>query len=238
MPIKRPFSDEMMMLDAIQVLVEIETGSQTIQIVDSADHGKCLIIDGVIRVAQKDHYLHDRELVKKLRPNDSTILIVGGGNGYVAQRVIAENPFARVNVDIVDCEFEVVRACERYLGQDVFKEELVKVYTQDICSYLEECGKNYDGIAVDFSKPSTERFWQQLLSLANQRVRNCGWIALRVGKVVDRELSRIQSVEAMTRFLKQNGWGNIESSEVMVPSCGESSPFLFGVKFNEKSDYH
>ncbi len=136
------FYQRILFTAVVQLIVEIETSIQKIQILDTVNFGKCLIIDGVMQTAQKDHYLYDRELIKNLQPDDKNILILGGGDGYVAQRVISENPYAHVFVDVVELDVEVVKACERYLGQDVFKNDNVNLHIEDALQYLENTKKN------------------------------------------------------------------------------------------------
>jgi spermidine synthase len=226
-----------MMINVVQVIVEIETALQKIQIVDTVEYGKCLLIDGRMETAQSDHYLHDRELVKKLRSTDKDVLILGGGDGNVAQRVISENPGAHINVDVVDLDVEVVKACERYLGQDVFSNDNVDLKIADALHYLKTTKKTYDGIIVDLTHIPIGRteedqfvqFFKDLCVLSYERTADDGWITIRAG-ATEVTTSYIDAVSIITPLLKMAKWRNIENSDVVIPSYGESCAFLFARK--------
>lgn len=228
---------ESMTVEVVQKIVEIETALQKIEIIDTKEFGKCLIINGALQTAQKDHYLYDRELIKKLRPDDKRVLILGGGDGYVAQRVVSENPFSQVSVDLIDLDVEVIKACERYLGQDVFQRDAVRVHIGDASHFLMTTKESYDGVIVDLTdvplgrkeKKQFIQFYTDICTSAHAKTNADAWITLQAGTTVVRK-DYFDAVSIITPILKKSGWRNVECSDVMIPSFGESRAFLFAQK--------
>ena len=228
---------ENMTVEVVQKIVEIETAVQKIEIVDTKEFGKCLIIDGILQTAQKDHYLYDRELIKKLRPDDERILILGGGDGFVAQRVVSENPYSQVRVDLVDLDVEVIKACERYLGQDVFTRESVRTHIGDALHFFTATKESYDGVIVDLTdmplgrkeKEQFIQFYTDICAASYEKSQPHAWIALQAGATITGK-ERFDAVSIITPILEKCGWCNVECSDVMIPSFGESRAFLFAQK--------
>lgn len=232
-----PGTDKKMTVEVVQKIVEIETALQKIEIIDTKEFGKCLLIDGSLQSAQKDHYLYDRELIKKLQPDDSNILVIGGGDGYVTQRILSENPLSTVRVDLVDLDVEVIKACERYLGQDVFAHERVHVHIGDALHYFTATKEMYDGIIVDLTdmplgrkeKKQFTQFYTDLCSRAHEHTRIGGWIAIQAGTTMVQD-GFFDTATVITKILKKCGWRNIECSDVMISSFGASYAFLYALK--------
>ncbi|MFA5986092.1 MAG: adenosylmethionine decarboxylase [Parcubacteria group bacterium] len=228
---------ELMYVDVVQDIVEVETALQKIMIVDTKEFGKCLIIDNMMQAAEKDHYLYDREMIKKLRPEDKNILILGGGDGYITGRVLAENPQSKVRVDVVDLDVEVVRACERHLGQDVFCNEQAQLHIADALHYLKTTDKNYDGIIFDLTDKPIGRedgeefsaFYDEACDLAYEKLTDGGWIAIQAGASTV-SVETVDAVSIVKEILQEKSWKDIEQSDVFVPSFGTNHAFLFAKK--------
>ncbi len=105
-------------LKIINVLAKVVSPFQEITVIDSAEYGKCLIIDNVLQCSEADHQIYDREMLKLLSTDDKNIAILGGGDGYIAQMAIQTNP--RLSVTVVELDPEVVNCSRIYLGQTIF----------------------------------------------------------------------------------------------------------------------
>src|SRR5688572_3495170 len=64
---------------------------QEIAVYDTQEFGKCLLLDGSIQCTQSDHEQYDRIILKKLKPSDQRLLILGGGDGYIAETALKLN---------------------------------------------------------------------------------------------------------------------------------------------------
>ncbi len=67
------------------------TEFQKIEIVDTFNFGRCLILDGKIQSTEMDEYIYHEALVHPamiLHPAPRRVLIIGGGEGAVIREVL------------------------------------------------------------------------------------------------------------------------------------------------------
>ncbi len=216
------------------VLVEVESEFQNISLVDTKRFGKCLVIDGIVQTSETDHHIYDGEMLKKMKAEDQNILILGGGDGYIAERAIADN--SQVKVDVADLDIEVVRSCEQYLGQDVFNDERVKLYIGDALHFMKMSDKKYDGVVCDLTdapigrkeKAEFVKFFEEVISLAAKNLKDGGWISIQSGASAVSG-NYIDAVNVVDGILRKH-FKAVERSDIHIPSYGESCAFLFGGK--------
>ena len=65
---------------------------QKITIYDTELYRKCLFLDDLIQCSEKDHEEYDMALLRKLKPADRNLLVLGGGDGHTAQMALKLNP--------------------------------------------------------------------------------------------------------------------------------------------------
>jgi len=222
-------------------IAEIDSGFQKILLVDSINFGKCLFIDGITQCSEKDHDLYDREILKILDKKDKHILVLGGGDGYVAEMAHKINP--ELNIRVIDLDVEVVKSCEKYLGQKIFKNKKVKLYIEDALHHLRVLIKKnkikLDGIVFDLTdepvrkkdknaKESFIKFYEELIDISHKALKENGWISMQAGasKVV---LKYNDTVATLSKLLKKK-FKKVERTDIMIPSFGEKNAFLFGRK--------
>ena len=78
---------------SLKVAKELHTSKsafQDIQVFDSTDYGRVLVLDGAIQLTERDEFAY-QEMIAHLpifaHPNPKKVLIVGGGDGGVAREV-------------------------------------------------------------------------------------------------------------------------------------------------------
>jgi spermidine synthase len=230
---------EFMKLEVENILHESRSGFQKIVIADTKDYGKCLIIDGVMQTAQVDHALYDKEILKPLKKIDSQILILGGGDGYVAEMALKLHP--KLKIDIIDLDVEVVKVAQKFLGQKIFGNKNVHLSIGDALHFLKTMEKKYDGIICDLTDTpiGTEKeakdfkkFFEKIISLSEQKLKKDGWMSVQSGAscTVDGFINEVVIIE---NILKKHLFG-ISRSDVFIPSYGESCAFLFAKKNAKK----
>ena len=72
------------------VLHEEQTPYQHIQIVDTLQYGRMMILDGVFQTSVKDEWMYHEMIAHvplMLHPNPQRVLIIGGGDGGCAREV-------------------------------------------------------------------------------------------------------------------------------------------------------
>ena len=81
-----------------------------IQIFDTKVYGRMLVLDGIIQITEKDEAAYSEMLAHpaiKILKNLKEVLIIGGGDGAVAEEVLKYNFVKRI--DLVDIDEEVVK---------------------------------------------------------------------------------------------------------------------------------
>jgi spermidine synthase len=229
---------EKMELKIKEILYKEKSDFQEILIVDSKEHGKCLIIDGVMQCAESDHELYDRELLKPLKKTDKKILILGGGDGYVAQTALQKN--SDLNVKIVDLDLAVVKSCRINMDQKIFDDSRVNLSVEDAFHYLkntvDKVNGKFNGIICDLTdapigrrnKRDFERFYSELIKLSSDHLKTGGWISVQAGASKNTPYY-IDAVGIIEKLLKKY-FKNTKRSDIFIPSYGESCAFLFGRK--------
>jgi spermidine synthase len=230
-----------MKLEIKRKIAEIDSGFQKILLVDSFDFGKCLFIDGITQCSEKDHDLYDREILKLLDEEDKNILVLGGGDGYVAEMAYKINP--KLNVHVIDLDVEVVKNCEKYLDQKIFANKQVKLYIEDALHHLRVLIKKnkikLDGIVFDLTdepvrkkdknaKESFIKFYEELIDISHEALKEGGWISMQAGasKVIPKYND---AVATLGKLLKKK-FKKVERTDIMIPSFGEKNAFLLGRK--------
>lgn len=222
-------------------IAEIDSGFQKILLLDSFDFGKCLFIDGITQCSEKDHDLYDREILKLLDKKDTNILVLGGGDGYVAEMAHKLNP--KLNVRVIDLDVEVVKNCEKYLNQKIFTNKRVKLFIEDALHHLRVLIKKnkikLDGIIFDLTdepvrrkdkdaKASFVNFYEELIGISHEALKKDGWVSMQAGasKVIPKYNNAVATLE---KLLKKK-FKTVERTDIMIPSFGEKNAFLFGRK--------
>lgn len=194
-----------------------------------------------MQCSDADHILYDKEILRKLSAKDRNILILGGGDGYVAEQALKLNP--KLSVGVIDLDIEVVKGSKKYLGQKVFSDKRVNLLIKDALGYLKELIRKkkvkLDGIAFDLTdepmrkadknaKKSFIKFYSELVDLSCKSLKKGGWISMQAGasKVVPKYNNAAESLE---KLLKKK-FHKIERTDMMIPSFGEKNAFLFGRK--------
>jgi spermidine synthase len=138
------------------VLVDIKTHWQKIQIIKTKTLGKCLIIDGKIQSSEADEYIYHESLVHPsliLHPDPKEILVIGVGEGATLREILK---YEDVHIIAVEIDPEVINFAEQYLEewhQGAFKDFRVKLIYEDGWKYMEETENYFDVIILDLPEP-------------------------------------------------------------------------------------
>lgn len=226
---------EYMKLEVEEILYTSQSGFQKIIVANTQEFGKCLIIDGVLQTAQSDHKIYDKELLSHLRKKDSRILILGGGDGYVAQ--MAAERYPALEIDIIDLDVEVVKCAQNFLDQKIFDAENVNLSIGDAMHFLRHTEKIYDGIICDLTDTPIgtkkaakdfEGFYKKIITLSEKKLKKGGWMSVQSGASCTAE-GFIDEAAIIQSVLEKN-LSSIYRSDIFIPSYGESCAFLFGEK--------
>ena len=77
-----------------KVLIDKKSKYQRIQILDTSVYGRILVLDGIIQVTEKDEAAYSEMLVHpaiQVLKSPQNVLIIGGGDGAVAEEILKYN---------------------------------------------------------------------------------------------------------------------------------------------------
>ncbi|HEM4732172.1 TPA: polyamine aminopropyltransferase [Streptococcus suis] len=129
---------------------------QDIAVLDSPAFGKILTLNGRVLFSDADDFVYNEMAVHvpmAVHPNPKKILILGGGDGGVAQ-VLSMYPEIE-RIDVVEPDELLVEVCREYFPDYAsgLEDERVEVYLQDGLRFLRNCENEYDIIINDATDP-------------------------------------------------------------------------------------
>lgn len=216
-----------------------ETRYQKVEVVDTYDYGKCLILDGKLQSSAKDEWVYHEALVHPLmvtHPNPRNILVIGGGEGAVLREVLKYDSV--VSVVMVDLDREVIEISKKYLGEfckNSFSNGKVKLVFSDGRKFLEKQPKeSFDGIIVDATDPleggpSTLLYTKEFYSLVRSRLRKDGLMVTQATSIYhspqcfSRIFKTVEAVFPVARAFKadvpaySSAWGFVLGSKKYDP---------------------
>ena len=129
---------------------------QEIDVVETAQFGKVLALDGVFQTSIGDEFHYHEMLVHPAlttAPNIRRVLVIGGGDGGSVREVLK---YSEVQ-DVTLCELDemVVRACQEHLSefQVPWEDSRLTMVFRDGVAFLKEQTEPFDVILVDGPDP-------------------------------------------------------------------------------------
>ncbi len=140
-----------------KVLVDKKSKYQKIQIFDTPIYGRVLALDGIIQITEKDEAAYSEMLVHpaiQVLKNPKEVLIIGGGDGAVAEEVLKYNFINKI--DLVDIDEEVIKLSKKFfkkINKNSLIDKRVKLYYEDAFDFIVNTNKKYDLIIADRPDP-------------------------------------------------------------------------------------
>ncbi|HOK55833.1 MAG TPA: polyamine aminopropyltransferase [bacterium] len=136
-------------------LLEKRTKYQKIEVYETKNFGKVLIIDNLIQSVEKGEESYHEILVHPAmfsHPEPKNVLIIGGGEGATLREVL-KHPVKEVKM--VDIDEEMIKIAKKYLKFDkgAFEDKRAEIIIEDGFKYIKENNKKYDVIIVDATDP-------------------------------------------------------------------------------------
>lgn len=129
---------------------------QTIDVYQTARHGKLLALDGCIMLTERDEFHYHEMLVHVpmlSHPNPKNILVVGGGDGGTVREILQHETIEKV--DMVEIDEDVVKISRQFFPGLSCKLDDTKVnlFFQDAVEFVKGIEAEYDVILVDSTDP-------------------------------------------------------------------------------------
>lgn len=170
------------------VLFSGRSDFQQIEVIQSIDFGRMLVLDGVINLTELDEAVYHEMLVHVplfSHPNPESVLIIGGGDGGTAREVLRHTSLTKVRQ--VEIDARVIEVCKRYFPSisHGFDNPRLDLTVTDAISFVMETTERFDVILVDSTDSIIEQsrglfsetFYRACMGILNEN----GILAAQVG---------------------------------------------------------
>lgn len=133
-----------------------QTDFQKLEIVETAEWGRMLLLDDMVMTTEKDEFVY-HEMAAHIplftHPRPENVLVVGGGDGGVIREIL-KHPEVK-QATLVDIDGKVIEHCKKYLPAiaKCLENERVNVQVGDGYMHIAEAANQYDVIIVDSTEP-------------------------------------------------------------------------------------
>ena len=129
---------------------------QRIDVFESQEFGRFLVLDGYIMLTEKDEFIYHEMIVHvpmAVHPNVKKVLVIGAGDGG-AIRELARYPEIE-HIDLVEIDEQVIQVSRQFLPRTSCKldDERVHIYYEDGLRFVRSRENEYDLIIVDSTDP-------------------------------------------------------------------------------------
>lgn len=129
---------------------------QQIDVFDTYEFGRVLVLDGFIMLTEKDEYIY-HEMVTAVpmavNPEISRVLVIGAGDGGTIRELTRYESIKRI--DMVEIDEQVVKVCKEFMPTTAckFDDERVNLFFEDGLKFVRRKQDEYDLIIVDSTDP-------------------------------------------------------------------------------------
>ena len=137
-------------------LYSAESDFQKIDIIDTYEFGRVLVIDNWTMVTEKDEFIY-HEMITHValatNPHIKNVLVIGAGDGGTVRELTRYHNI--LNIDMVEIDKLVVEACIEHLPFTSCKlnDPRVNLYFEDGIKFVKDKNNLYDLIIVDSTDP-------------------------------------------------------------------------------------
>ncbi|MBQ3600476.1 MAG: polyamine aminopropyltransferase [Lachnospiraceae bacterium] len=129
---------------------------QRIDIMETAEFGKVLVLDGYLMLTEKDEFIYHEMICHvpmAVNPNIKNVLVIGAGDGGTIRELTKYDTIE--NIDMVEIDEMVVEACRKFLPQTAEKldDHRLHIYYEDGLRFVRSREAEYDLIIVDSTDP-------------------------------------------------------------------------------------
>jgi spermidine synthase len=129
---------------------------QTVEVVETAGHGRLLLIDGMTMVSERDEFVYHEMIAHPalfLHPKPRNVLVIGGGDGGTVREVLKHRSVERCI--LVEIDALVVDASRKYIPQTAgaLSDKRARVLIADGVKFVAETELKFDVVIVDSTEP-------------------------------------------------------------------------------------
>ena len=129
---------------------------QKIDVLETPEFGKVLVLDGNIMLTERDEFIYDEMITHvpmAVHPCITRVLVIGVGDGGVVRELTRYDQIERI--DLVEMDEMVAEACRQYLPENACRldDDRVHIYYENALKFIRRCENKYDLIIVDANDP-------------------------------------------------------------------------------------
>lgn len=133
-----------------------ESEFQRIDILQTYEFGKVLVLDGELFITEKDEFIYHEMITHvpmAVHPNVKNVLVIGAGDGGTIRELTKYDCIDRI--DMVEIDREVTKICMEYFPQTACKlnDPRVHMFFEEELRFVRGKHDEYDLIIVDCADP-------------------------------------------------------------------------------------
>lgn len=133
-----------------------ESYYQKIEILQTVDYGKILVLDGELFTTQRDEYVYHEMVVHvpmAVHPDIKKILVIGGGDGGTVRELTKYDTIEKI--DLVELDKKLVDVSREYLPElsEKLNDPRVTIYFEEGIRFVRMVRNEYDLIIIDCADP-------------------------------------------------------------------------------------
>jgi len=214
------------------ILASKRSKFQSIEILDTFDVGRCLVLDGKIQSSESDEFIYHEALVHPAmitHPKPKNVFIIGGGEGATLREVLKYKSVEKVVM--IDIDEEVVELSKTYLpyfSANAFEDRRVELLFMDGRKYLEDTKTKFEVIIIDISEPLADSpayllFTEEFYNIVKEHLTQDGIITTQIGTSnLNNLLSYVSVYKTLSKVFKI-----VVTYEVFIPSYATPWGFAF-----------
>lgn len=127
-----------------------------IDIFESIEFGRCLVLNGALMFSEKDEFIYHEMIVHTpmaVHPNVENVLVIGAGSGGVVRELSRYNTIK--TIDLVEIDETLIKVAKNFLPKTsvALEDKRVNIVISDELKYVRKCEDKYDLIIVDSPDP-------------------------------------------------------------------------------------
>lgn len=134
-----------------------KTSLQDIEILDTYEFGRALILDKTIQTTEKDEAFYHEMLTHiplLSHPRAEKVLIIGGGDGGVLREVLRYKTVKKAV--LVEIDEKVIKLSQKYLpfiSQKAFADPRTQIIIEDGAEFVKNTKEKFDAVLIDSPDP-------------------------------------------------------------------------------------
>lgn len=139
-----------------KMLVSHKSEFQRIDILETYEYGRVLVLDGELMITEKDEFIYHEMITHvpmAVHPNVKRVLVIGAGDGGTIRELCKYDSIE--SIDMVEVDKDIVTLCKEYMPSTACKltDERVHMYFEEGLRFVRGKHDEYDLIIVDCADP-------------------------------------------------------------------------------------